>query len=227
MNGNANEPVSLKSICGFPKMRRFKPLGAVFKVLERSTTLDTLPKRMIRRKVPFCWPDSGDEDSEVEALRREKALRSAKINETRRNPDKFVTGPKTGGQKGPTGAMAKPTGFEEYYADAPVTPAEYADERRLYDPDESFVERIETAIRRFASRRKFHQQYKAVFDSFLKFGGVETDPAPFGGGLTKQDMAGMTKTEIAIAKCNYTVNPDVSNGDDFVIDFEAVAKGYL
>lgn len=28
----------------------------------------------------------------------------------------------------------KPTGFEEYYVDAPITPEQYKEEREVYDP---------------------------------------------------------------------------------------------
>jgi hypothetical protein len=36
-------------------------------------------------------------------------------------------------KKKPKSKKPKPTGFEEYHADAPLTPAEYAEEQNLYD----------------------------------------------------------------------------------------------
>ena len=32
------------------------------------------------------------------------------------------------------GWQNKPTGFEEYYVDAPITPEQYKEERGVYDP---------------------------------------------------------------------------------------------
>ena len=76
----------------------------------------------------------------------------AKVVKRERDDDDIVTetavrAPKRAKEK-PwlTKGMLKETGFEEYFADAPITPAQYEENRQLYDPDNIFSARIEAAI---------------------------------------------------------------------------------
>lgn len=63
MGHNQNLPVKIKTICGFKRMRRFKPFLAVVAALKKSAFLDVLSDKTIRRKVPFILDSSDDDDS--------------------------------------------------------------------------------------------------------------------------------------------------------------------
>lgn len=127
-----------------------------------------------------------------------------------------------------TKGMLKPTGFEANFADAPLTPAEFAVEKDLYDPEISFETRIETAIQRYRSRRKFHQGTAHIFNAFLSFGGIESSPRQFTGGISKEDLEERDASEIAAMLAQDFVSQDVINhGDKWEVDFAAVARGFL
>ncbi|KNG89813.1 hypothetical protein ANOM_002861 [Aspergillus nomiae NRRL 13137] len=57
----------------------------------------------------------------------------------------------------------KPTGFEEYYVDAPITPKEYEEEKELYDIP--LIHRIEAAILRYQNNRRMDPERREVFMS--------------------------------------------------------------
>ncbi|KAI9774008.1 MAG: hypothetical protein M1839_001960 [Geoglossum umbratile] len=130
---------------------------------------------------------------------------------------------------------AKATGFEENYADAPVTPAEYVEEmEHIYNPARTFAERIEACIQRYRAKRKFDCHRKDLFDKFLSLGGIETGPKMFGGGLDPKAIDGMDAQEIATMTATDYVGKDKSSvgmpgqqNSEWVVDFEAVAKGYF
>ena len=122
--------------------------------------------------------------------------------------------------------LAAPTGFEEYYVDAPVTPAEFAEEKGLYDESRAFTERIEMAIQRYVAKRNFDSARKDLFDKYLAYGGIEAGPKMF-GGLAPKDMSTMNAAEIAAQRARHFVNPDKDNYEKFVVDFEACAAAFL
>jgi len=121
----------------------------------------------------------------------------------------------------------EPTGFEENFADAPVTPAEHAINRHLYDPSVSFATRIETAIQRYRARRKFHTETAQVFSEFLSFGGVDTAQKQFTERLSKADLADMDPADVAAMTGTDVVREVVLNNDKWEVDFVGVAQGFL
>ncbi|KAL9588574.1 MAG: hypothetical protein Q9203_002619 [Teloschistes exilis] len=124
--------------------------------------------------------------------------------------------------------LAAPTGFEEFYVDAPLTLAEYEEEQRLYDPETVFSQRIEVAIQRFAARRNMDSTKKDIFDKYLSSGGIAGGPKQFGGGLNAADMSDMDAAEIALMKATHFVDLDRYGGPDvYTVDFEAVAKAFF
>ena len=125
--------------------------------------------------------------------------------------------------------LAAPTGFEEYYVDAPVTPAEFEEEKGLYHESRPFTERIEIAIQRFVARRNFDAVRKDLFDKYLAYGGVESGVKMFSGGLSATEMSNMNAAEIARMKARHFVAADKNNDGDshFVVDFEACAAGFF
>jgi hypothetical protein len=127
---------------------------------------------------------------------------------------------------GMTKNMLKPTGFEESYAEPPLTPAEAEEEEAMYDPDKSFIERIEIAIQRFKQKRRMHEMYSKVFNKWMKFGGVDFAPRMF-GALSKQEMKEMSAEEIARATAMHHVPWDREEKNKWVVDFVGVAEAFL
>ncbi len=125
--------------------------------------------------------------------------------------------------------LGVPTGFEEYYVDAPITPAEFEEEKGLYDESRPFTERIEIAIQRYAAKRNFDSVRKDLFDKYLAYGGIESGPKMFQGGLSANEMANMNAAEIALMKAHHFVAADKNNDREshFVVDFEACAAAFL
>ena len=142
------------------------------------------------------------------------------------------TAPKKKGEKRKSKskkARVIPTGFEEYYVDAPVTPAEFEEEKGLYDESRPFTERIEIAIQRYVARRNFDSVRKDLFDKYLAYGGIESGPKQFSGGLSAVEMSNMNAAEIAAMKARHFVAADkIDDGEsNFVVDFEACAAAFL
>ncbi|KAK2766888.1 hypothetical protein FQN54_006202 [Arachnomyces sp. PD_36] len=117
----------------------------------------------------------------------------------------------------------KPTGFEEYYADPPLTVAEFEENKSLYDSSRPAVERLETAIQRYQAKRRMDEERRSVFTKYMAFGGVTVGPKMF-GGVDQKDMEAMDAAEILTARAQATITSDRS---EWIVDFEQVAKGFL
>ncbi|KAL8690017.1 MAG: hypothetical protein Q9218_004450 [Villophora microphyllina] len=118
--------------------------------------------------------------------------------------------------------LAAPTGFEEFYVDAPLTPAEHEEEKGLYDI------RIEVAIQRFVARRNMDSTKKDIFDKYMSLGGIAGGPKQFSGGLNAADMSDMSAAEIALMKAIHFVDVDRYGGPEaYTVDFEGIAKGFF
>lgn len=77
IDGSENKPVSIKHICGFPKMRRYKPYTSVVASLKKSTTLDVVENdKALVRRTPFTGPVTVAPQTEKEA-REEQAHKRA------------------------------------------------------------------------------------------------------------------------------------------------------
>ena len=122
--------------------------------------------------------------------------------------------------------LVAPTGFEEYYVDAPVTPAEFEEEKGLYDESRAFTERIEIAIQRYVAKRNLDSARKDLFDKYLAYGGIEAGPKMFGGLATK-DMPNLNAAQIAAQRARHFVGADKNDDEKFVVDFEACAAAFL
>ncbi|KAL8678881.1 MAG: hypothetical protein Q9186_004816 [Xanthomendoza sp. 1 TL-2023] len=138
--------------------------------------------------------------------------------------------------------LTAPTGFEEFYVDAPLTPAEHEVEKGLYDPifsvriQDSLAKaifdptsrRIEVAIQRYCARRNMDSSRKDVFDKYLALGGISAGPKQFSGGLDTKAMSDMSAADIALMKATHFVDTDKHGGEEaFVVDFEACAKAFF
>lgn len=221
--GRENRPVSISRICGFKKMRGFKPKRKVVEALRKSAFLVVSEDgKHITRKVALQGPCALDADlyDDTEIAYDPKAEKP----EAEKLPVKPAK--KSAVPPGMTKNTMKPTGFERTYIEAPITPSEAKEEESMYDPDKSFVERIEIAIERFRQKKKMHSQQANIFSKFMLFGGVDTSPRMF-GGLSKQDLAEMDAEEIARAKAIYNVPWDRDDSKEWVVDFIGVGEAFL
>ncbi|OXV06483.1 hypothetical protein Egran_05749 [Elaphomyces granulatus] len=117
----------------------------------------------------------------------------------------------------------KPTGFEEYYVDAPMTPEEYKQETTIYKLSRPVIYRIDDAITRFQANRRLEMDRMQVFTKYLAYGGIDVGPKVF-GGLDNHDLEDLDKEQILLARSQTTI---VEERSKLKIDFDTVAKGYL
>ena len=121
-------------------------------------------------------------------------------------------------------ASEKPTGFEEYYVDPPVTPEEFQEEQSLYDPTKPFTDRIQIAVSRFSSRRTFSPMRSLVFDKYMAYGGFLAGNKMFQGSVDTKSQD-LTSQEISELKNKYYVKEDILSTS--TVDFEQVLQGFL
>ena len=87
--------------------------------------------------------------------------------------------------------------------------------------------RIETAIQQYRARRKFHTDTAYIFSEFLSYGGIESTPRQFSGGLSEKDLQERDAAEIAAMTATHIVPRAVQDETKWEVDFGAVAKGFL
>ncbi|KAF6827735.1 Argonaute-binding protein 1 [Colletotrichum plurivorum] len=147
--------------------------------------------------------------------------------------------------RGPT-ALPKfcGSGFEEYYADPPMTPAEAKEEREnIYSLKPAIsvvpaivntVSRIQACIQRFRARRRISGSDNInLFNQYLFLGGIDTSPRMFGGN-TEADVRDMTPEERRDATAIDTVYSSGGgsrfyNADEpehWDVDFTGIVAGY-
>ncbi|PVI03560.1 hypothetical protein DM02DRAFT_247412 [Periconia macrospinosa] len=221
--GRENLPVSISRTCGFKKMRGFKPKRDVVAALRKSPFLVVSDDgKMISRKIPLKGPCALDPDFyNDDEIAYDPRVRIPAVHPVPLLPQRKIENP-----DGISKNMLKPTGFEDTYAEGPITPAEAEEENAMYSLDKPFVERIELAIQRFKQKRRMHEMYALVFSKWMRFGGVDSGPRMF-GAVTKQQMAEMNAEEIARATANHNVPWDRADEKHWVVDFNGVAKAFL
>ncbi|KAG6006703.1 hypothetical protein E4U21_006778 [Claviceps maximensis] len=121
------------------------------------------------------------------------------------------------------------TGFEDFFADPPLTPDEAAEERlEIYAP------RIQSCIQRFRSRRRLQGDQPLYFNEYLFLGGVDTSQNSF-AGFDNKDLRDLTPAERRDATARDTVHAGSAadeqfyNGDTehWSVDFAGVAAGFF
>ncbi|CEI68351.1 hypothetical protein FVEN_g5481 [Fusarium venenatum] len=138
--------------------------------------------------------------------------------------------------RGPT-ALPKDrgTGFEEFFADPPMTPDEAKEETdEIYAPDVPFAERMQSCIQRFRSRRRLQGSRILYFKEYLFLGGVDCAPNTF-GGLSQQELKDLTPAERRQATAKDVIWASSAAGDRFYngdeekwsVDFAGVAAGFF
>ncbi|KAL2821691.1 Argonaute complex, subunit Arb1 [Aspergillus granulosus] len=117
----------------------------------------------------------------------------------------------------------KPTGFEEYYVDAPITVEEHQLERELYHVSRPIIHRVEDALLRFHRNRRIETDRLEVFHKYLTYGGVDVGPNMFAGS-DNRDLKEMDSEQILRARARTAISQESSH---LAIDFDAVVKGFL
>ncbi|CAK7205397.1 hypothetical protein SEUCBS139899_008168 [Sporothrix eucalyptigena] len=145
--------------------------------------------------------------------------------------------PKAFANRGPT-ALPKRcgTGFEEYYAEPPLTIDEFEEEMDLYHASLNFDERIETCIQRYRARRRLDNERSNIFNRYLKLGGVDCAPRMFNGAagfeesetMTKDDVRALTATDVVPrAASKNSKHYAADNAEFWTVDFVGVTSGFL
>lgn len=221
--GRENLPVSISRICGFSRMRQYKPKSLVIAALRLSTFLEvSADGKTIKRKIPLqgkCLLDPDFFDDEDIAY-------DPRVQKPAPRPMPIVQVKKDAHLERVSKNMRKPTGFERTYMEPLLTPEEASQEDDMYASDKHFVERIEVAIQRFKHKRRMHEMYAHVFNKFMRFGGVDAGPRMY-QGLSKQEMNEMDAEELARALATHHVPWDRSDETHWVVDFAGVCKGFL
>ncbi|KAI1336377.1 Argonaute siRNA chaperone complex subunit Arb1-domain-containing protein [Xylariaceae sp. FL0016] len=126
------------------------------------------------------------------------------------------------------------SGFEEFYADAPMTPAEADTEKNeLYNSSRTFEDRIEECLQRYRAKRRMDNELTQMFNKYLQLGGIDASQRQFTGvGLNKTELEEADKDQIRQMTAVDFVGGAGSRfyegpSDDWEVDFEAVAKGFL
>ncbi|KAH7159742.1 Argonaute complex, subunit Arb1 [Dactylonectria estremocensis] len=145
-------------------------------------------------------------------------------------PKKSRSGHKSLASRGPT-ALPKNrgNGFEEYFADPPMTPDEAEEEK-----SEIYASRMQSCIQRFRSRRRLQADRTLFFSEYLFLGGVDTNPSAF-CGLHRQDLRDLTPAQRREVTATDVIYGTTSAGDRFyngdadawTVDFAGVAAGFF
>jgi hypothetical protein len=72
--GKENKPYEIKKLCQFSKMRKYKPFRSVVESLKRSTTLEVIDNKYIKRRVPLAI-DPAVSPEEIKAAMEEDEKR--------------------------------------------------------------------------------------------------------------------------------------------------------
>jgi hypothetical protein len=228
--GRENLPVSIGRIMSFKKMRIIeKDRDIITTALRFSKTLEVHSDgRRVMRKVPLKDLHKLDDDWwKREDIAHDPRTKPIDVS-TKKEPNqtKQTNQIKTVYAEGTSKNMLKPTGFEPAWVEGPVTPKEAAQDEILYNPDDSFLERIEAAIQTFKEKRRMHEMYALVFNKLMRFGGVEVTPRIF-QGTSPQEIAEMDKKERVTVMANHKVPGDRADETKWVVDFAALAKAFL
>ena len=95
--------------------------------------------------------------------------------------------------------------------------------------------RIQTCIQRYRARRNLDSTRANILTKYFMLGGIESTKKAFTGGLDKETLESATAEEIAAIQATDMVGTgsknakyyDPNDSENWVVDFEGVAKGFL
>ncbi|KAJ5893588.1 hypothetical protein N7495_005279 [Penicillium taxi] len=120
-------------------------------------------------------------------------------------------------------AQDKPTGFEDWATDAPITVEEAEYESRIYDPGAPFIDRLDDALIRFQMKRRFDPVRRNIFMKYLQYGGI-TVSQNYGTGIGTRELREMKDEDAARARSQTMIELSRGNLD---VDFDLALKGYF
>ncbi|KAI1450510.1 Argonaute siRNA chaperone complex subunit Arb1-domain-containing protein [Annulohypoxylon stygium] len=135
------------------------------------------------------------------------------------------------------GAVARKgvTGFEEFYADAPMTPDEANQEKNeIYSQSKPFPERIEQCIQRYRASRRMDPERTMLFNKYLWLGGIDASQRQFTGfandaeaiaEANAEEIRQLTATDFVGGSGSRFFDP--ANEKNWEIDFYGIVKGFL
>jgi len=121
----------------------------------------------------------------------------------------------------------------EFYADKPLTPAEHKEESALYDESVPFCQRIEMCMQKYRAKRNLDSTRNNILTKYFMLGGIDATPRAFTGSLDKETIQNSTAEEIRTMTATDFIRPgskkyyDPEEPENWVVDFEGVAKGFL
>ncbi|KAF3066219.1 Argonaute-binding protein 1 [Trichoderma lentiforme] len=201
------------------------PDGDGAKAIEPQPEVDesviSIPALSVTEAGPIAEEEEANEDALDDAI--DAAQPSAPTKKKRKNK-------KSTAGRGPL-ALPKNrgNGFEEYFADPPMTPDEAMEEKQeIYSP------RIQSCIQRFRSRRRIQFPRTTYFDDYLFLGGVDTNQGAY-LGLDPKELKKLTPAQRREATARDVVYEGTGGGDRFyngdetkwTVDFASVAAGFL
>ncbi|KAG2204090.1 hypothetical protein INT46_011102 [Mucor plumbeus] len=97
-----------------------------------------------------------------------------------------------------------------------------------FDPEKPLSQRVEYAIWKYRNNHKFTESRRAIFDNYLKFGGIKTGPNMFLGRATSADTPDDPDAAIDFeaAKTAIDIVPDELE-DGVEVNFAEVAQVYF
>ncbi|KAK6531499.1 hypothetical protein TWF281_008301 [Arthrobotrys megalospora] len=133
-----------------------------------------------------------------------------------------------------------PSGFEENFAEAPLTVEEYNKDKELYDTRKTVAERIETAVQKYKAKRKLDPLRHQLLEAYYHLGGIKTGAKMF-GGLDQKFIKENDTEEIARFKATDYVPESMKNvgverveelDDDYedpeyTVDFDYVVRAFV
>lgn len=89
--------------------------------------------------------------------------------------------------------------------------------------------RIETAIQRYVAKRNMDSERKNIFDKYLRYGGIDSGPKMFSGGLDPQTLAESNAEDIRTLTATNFVPFDAMDprSDKYEVDFVACLQSFL
>lgn len=97
-----------------------------------------------------------------------------------------------------------------------------------FDPERPLSQRIEYAIYKYRRNHKFSEEKKAIFDNYLKFGGIKTGPNAFLGRATSADTPDDPEAAIDFEAAKSAIDDVPDELEEGVeVNFTEVAQVYF
>ncbi|KAI8382297.1 Argonaute siRNA chaperone complex subunit Arb1-domain-containing protein [Blakeslea trispora] len=98
-----------------------------------------------------------------------------------------------------------------------------------FNPEHPLAQRVEYAIWKYRKNHKFSDEKRAIFDNYLRFGGIKTGPNMFLGRATSADTPNDPDADVDFeaAKTAIDTVPDHEEEEGLEVNFTEVAQVYF